>query len=192
MMRRDYEAISRALSIGARAHETQRRKGSAVPYIVHPAEVGMLLIEEDQPQPVVVAGILHDVLEDTTIRPEELEKWFGPEVRDLVLEVTEVMNGIPRDSWEIRKSQAIGRVPDLSPGALMITCADKLSNIRSIHNDHKTLQEAVWDRFNRPKNKQRWYYHAIYQALEPLEGTMLYRELGRYIALVFGPEEQND
>ena len=56
----------------------------------------MLLIEEDAPQEVVVAGILHDLLEDTKVTPEEIREGFGDTVLELVTEVSEVINPVLR------------------------------------------------------------------------------------------------
>jgi len=190
-VKRRYNEIARALALAATAHEKQRRKGNGTPYFVHPAEVAMLLIEEDAPQEVVVAGILHDLLEDTKVTPEEIREGFGGRVLELVTEVSEVINPVEKECWEARKERSIAKLPQMSQGALLITCADKLSNLRSIYQDEKLEGSRVWEKFNRGQSQQLWYYRSILEGLKPLEGTGLYGELKRYMDLVFG-EHRDD
>ena len=65
-------AIQKAITYAAIKHEGQKRKGTNIPYIIHPMEVMQILTAMDCSQDVIIAGILHDILEDTGTKPEEI------------------------------------------------------------------------------------------------------------------------
>jgi (p)ppGpp synthase/HD superfamily hydrolase len=112
-------------------HSAQRRKGAAAePYINHLIEVAHListtLFEPDIN--LVVAALLHDVIEDAGVTSAELTERFGPDVAGLVLEVTDDKS-LPTEE---RKRLQIEHAPKLSVRAQTIKLADKISNLRSI------------------------------------------------------------
>ncbi|MFN6962856.1 MAG: HD domain-containing protein [Pyrinomonadaceae bacterium] len=120
-----------AASFAAKRHTGQHRKGrSQEPYINHPLEVASLLanIGGVTDIDVLIAAILHDTLEDTATKPEELAERFGERVRDLVLEVTDDKS-LPKQR---RKDLQVEHAPHLSPGAKTIKLGDKISNIVDI------------------------------------------------------------
>ncbi|NLB89595.1 MAG: bifunctional (p)ppGpp synthetase/guanosine-3',5'-bis(diphosphate) 3'-pyrophosphohydrolase [Clostridiales bacterium] len=121
-----------AITFATQAHHGQHRKCSMTPYIVHPFEVGQLLTLAKQKETVIVAGLLHDTLEDTPTTPETLQERFGLEVLTLVQHASENKSL----SWEQRKQNAIDfLLRDASYEDLMIACADRLSNLRAISHD---------------------------------------------------------
>ena len=77
--------IHDAIIFAAKKHQNQKRKGTNLPYIVHPMEVMQILTENGCNENVIVAGILHDTLEDTDTKPEEIEAEFGKDILELVL-----------------------------------------------------------------------------------------------------------
>ena len=83
------ELISKAYHFSERAHEGQLRE-SGEPYFQHPYEVALILAELELDVETIVAGLLHDVLEDTDVTREELEAEFGPTVLMLVEGVTKL------------------------------------------------------------------------------------------------------
>jgi guanosine-3',5'-bis(diphosphate) 3'-pyrophosphohydrolase len=110
---------ARALDFAARKHVHQRRKGdSAEPYINHLAEVTRLLAAatEGRDPGVVIAGLLHDTLEDTDTTYDELAAEFGPEVAALVAEVTDDKTLGKQE----RKRRQIATAPKKSARAKMI------------------------------------------------------------------------
>jgi (p)ppGpp synthase/HD superfamily hydrolase len=122
-------AILRAADFAAHAHRAQRDKGPAAgPYINHLIEVARLLAEADAPLPVVIAGLLHDTIEDTAITAALLEAEFGAEVKALVVEVTDD-KALPKAE---RKARQVANAPHKSPGGKMIKIADKTSNLRRL------------------------------------------------------------
>jgi (p)ppGpp synthase/HD superfamily hydrolase len=91
-MNKDVILISRALDFAARKHVSQRRKGAAQePYINHLAEVALLLAEatDGEDTGLVIAGLLHDCIEDQGVRVEDLVELFGEDVARLVADVTD-------------------------------------------------------------------------------------------------------
>ena len=95
--------IHDAIIFAAKAHEGQRRKGTDIPYITHPFEVAQILMEAGCDETLIIAGLLHDPLEDTEVTAAEIEEQFGPEVLALVDSDSEDKSL----SWEDRKKPQI-------------------------------------------------------------------------------------
>ena len=98
------DMVEKAIVFAAKAHDHQKRKGTDIPYITHPFAVGMLLQKEKCSEEVIVAGILHDTLEDTETTFEDLTEMFGLRVANLVQAASEKDKSLP---WEVRKQQTI-------------------------------------------------------------------------------------
>lgn len=114
-------------------HAAQRRKGEAQePYINHLIEVSRLLADatDGQDTPLIIAGLLHDTIEDVGVTGEELTERFGSDVASLVAEVTDDKS-LPK---EVRKQLQIEHAPHTSARAKMLKIADKTSNLRAIRN----------------------------------------------------------
>ena len=123
--------FARALDFAARKHVHQRRKGElAEPYVNHLSDVARLLAEATAGEDiaVVIAGLLHDTIEDTDTSYAELAKEFGAEVAELVSEVTDDTS-LPKTE---RKRLQVETAPHKSPRARMIKLADKTSNLHSM------------------------------------------------------------
>lgn len=199
-METERDLIRKAIYFAARAHcnvlvdgndepknigknyQVQVRKGTDIPYIVHPFEVWSILKENNCSTKVQVAGILHDVIEDAEIEEDVIEKEFGKDIRDLVATESEDKS----KSWEERKQVTFDHLKDSSDETKMVCCADKLSNARSIAYDYKSLGEVVYDRFNRGKEQQAWYYKGIVNSLKSLSGMPMYEELCKVVKELFG------
>ena len=95
--------IHEAIIFAALAHEGQKRKGTDVPYIVHPFEVAQILTKAGASESVICAGLLHDTVEDTEVTLEEIRQKFGGEVAGMVSVMTEDKSL----SWEERKQKAV-------------------------------------------------------------------------------------
>ncbi len=144
--------VARALDFAARRHATQRRKGlKAEPYINHLTEVALLLAEAtDGADPaLVMAGLLHDTLEDTGTTRAELLDAFGDDVASLVAAVTDD-KGLPREE---RKRRQVETAPGKSARARMLKIADKIANLRSLTespplgwSSRKKQEYAAWAR----------------------------------------------
>ena len=88
---RNAEKIIEAYKFAAKAHEGISRK-SGEPYIVHPLEVAKILIKNNMDYATIVAGLLHDVVEDTSFSLDDIKKMFGETVAKLVDGVTKIDN----------------------------------------------------------------------------------------------------
>ena len=97
-------------------------------------------------------------MEDTQATVDDIRDAFGYEVADLVNAVSEPNKS---DTWENRKAHTIKHLKTASPEVLMISLADKMDNIKKIREDYEKIGNKVWERFNRPKEKQKWYYEAL-------------------------------
>jgi len=155
--------ISLATMLAIEAHKNQFRKSSNTPYILHPLEVGTTLFKYGCSDELIIAGILHDTLEDTEVTQENLLKMFGKEITNLVLDCSEPDKKL---TWEKRKHHTIDNIKNLSMNSKLVMCADKLSNLKSILKDYETMGEELWKRFNRGKKKQIWYYTNIAKQLD--------------------------
>ena len=88
-MNGDKQMIQKAAVFAAKVHEGMMRKGSKIPYIYHPMEVALIVAQMTDDPEVIAAAYLHDVLEDTSVTPEELERTFGGRILSLVQEESE-------------------------------------------------------------------------------------------------------
>jgi guanosine-3',5'-bis(diphosphate) 3'-pyrophosphohydrolase len=123
--------LLKAFRFAADKHRTQRRKDSdKSPYIDHPIEVVQLLWEVGgvRDRDILLAAILHDTVEDTGTRPDEITDLFGKAVTSYVLEVTDD-KGLPKEE---RKRLQIVEAPNKSYGAKLIKLADKACNVRNL------------------------------------------------------------
>ncbi len=123
--------VTRALHFAALKHAGQRRKGEAAePYVNHLIEVAHLLAEatEGEDPALLVAGVLHDVVEDQNVSFAELTRLFGPDVGALVMEVSDDKTLLKAE----RKRLQIAHAGKASARAKCIKLADKTSNLRAL------------------------------------------------------------
>src|SRR3954468_18012863 len=158
------DIIEQAINFAAKAHKEQTRKSTDIPYITHPFAVGMRLQKAKCTDEVIAAGILHDTLEDTSATYEELTEQFGAPIANLVHAASEHDKSL---SWETRKQHTIDRLKEASLEEIQVITADKLHNLTSIHADLEEHGEKIWERFNRGKHDQHWYYSSIVKELTP-------------------------
>lgn len=130
----DLALIVKATNFAAHKHRNQRRKNKeAAPYINHPIEVAHLLIEVgDVISPkALCAALLHDTIEDTETTYEEIKEHFGPDIANIVKEVTDDKS---LDKVQRKKLQIENAVKKCHH-AKLVKLADKLSNLRSLLTD---------------------------------------------------------
>ena len=153
------EILFRAVSFASDAHTGQYRKGTKIPYIVHPISVMETLINYGASECAIVAGVLHDTLEDSSATLAELRSNFGDRVTELVVGASEPNKD---QSWCARKEHTIAVLSEITDtDQLMVICADKLHNVLSITHDVCEYGNAVWHRFNRGYADQKWYYTSL-------------------------------
>ena len=127
----DMIKISEAFTLAYESHMGQKRK-SGENYILHPVEVAEILVDLKMDTDTIVAGILHDVVEDTLITLPDIEYIFGADVRKLVDGVTKLRN-LPRtDSKKIENIRKMVVAMSEDIRVVIIKLADRLHNMRTL------------------------------------------------------------
>ena len=152
------EKIMEAFKFASKAHEGQTRKGTLIPYIEHPLRVAKILIDQPCSVEAVIAGLLHDTVEDTPVTIEEIRATFGEEVAKIVEGVSEPDKSAP---WEARKEHTINHLLNAPMDVVLVSCADKFDNLMEMHEANQEVGEELWKRFRRPRDKQEWYYRTL-------------------------------
>ena len=129
----DLERIKAAFTMARQAHKGQMRS-SGDPYISHPIEVAIILVGLGMDSDTIIGGILHDVVEDTSITLEDIQKRFGGDVADLVDGVTKLAN-IPYSSRAEQQAENVRKMllamaKDVR--VVIIKLADRLHNMRTL------------------------------------------------------------
>jgi (p)ppGpp synthase/HD superfamily hydrolase len=173
------DRINHALAFAAKHHDKQVRKGTQLPYITHPANVAIILTRYGCAEETVIAGILHDVIEDCVrdgwsreMLEERIGEKFGTSVLDTVLSVTE--RKLDEDGNEFdkdeKKADYLRRLGDASDGARWVCAADKVHNGNTILTDlRRTIDEhTVWARFAVGREGTIRWYRAVHDRLAGL------------------------
>lgn len=155
--------IDAALNFAARAHAQQRRKGTDVPYIVHPVGVMLTLLGYGETDAeLLAAALLHDTVEDTATTLAELRAQFGPRVAAIVEGCSEPDKS---DTWEHRKEHTIAHLRAAPREVQLVSAADKFHNLRSLMADEAAQGQAIWARFKRGRAETGWYYRSVAASL---------------------------
>ena len=164
--------IQKAINFAARLHDGQKRKSNNVPFIVHPFTVAAIISNYTEDEDVIVAGLLHDVLEDVPgYSADDMEHDFGKRVLGFVKEVTE--DKTPTDgarkaksTWRYRKERYLEVLKTASKEAMLVSAADKIHNLSSLIDDYKIHGEAIWKVFSAPESRQLWFYEEVFKILK--------------------------
>jgi guanosine-3',5'-bis(diphosphate) 3'-pyrophosphohydrolase len=154
--------LEKALRLASLGHRDQVRKGSGIPYIEHPMAVAMVLDRAGFGEDVVIAGLLHDLVEDTEVTLEQVRESFGESIAAMVGSCSEEKldaEGRKRP-WIDRKRDHLRDLVGASESVKGIILADKLHNLISIRLD---LLEGrpVWSGFNAGRDQVLWYYRSM-------------------------------
>ena len=173
------DVINHALAFSAKHHDRQVRKGTKLPYLTHPANVAVMLTRYGRDTDTVVAGILHDVIEDCVrdgytreMLEQRIGDKFGGKVLDTVLAVTYRRHdddGVEL-SGEDRKTDYLNRLSSASEEARWVCAADKIHNASSIISDlRRTVDpETIWSRFGGGKAATARWYRQVYDRLREI------------------------
>jgi (p)ppGpp synthase/HD superfamily hydrolase len=159
-------------------------------------DVASILMKNEASEEVVVAGLLHDVVEDAGVELHEIEEFFGKVVSRLVEGASEpeeyrreMSSEERKRTWKARKSHTVNRIKDADYDLKLLSCADKLSNIRDLINDYNEIGEKLWHKLNATQKQQCWYYKAMLKAFEnppySLQGKPVYNQLRKSVDLLF-------
>ena len=187
------DRINHALAFAAKHHDQQVRKGTRLPYLTHPANVAIILTRYQRDDQTVVAGILHDVIEDCVreaytreMLEQRIGDKFGAEVLDTVLAVTQRRlddDGVEL-SYDERRTDYLARFAAASEAARWVCAADALHNAATLLSDlRRTIDPGtVWGRFTGGREETARWYRRILDQLRAVgfDGEIL-RELDHVV-----------
>ena len=178
---------AQAFALAEWLHGKQYRKNSdeealKIPYLTHLIDVMSLLIQVGANDDQLIAGLLHDALEDQPMTPDGentnkvISQMFGARVLELVEAATDGSAGENRDSttWKSRKQAHLDEMAlhlKTDPEALLVPLADKLANGQAIVNDLHLVGPVVWERFNAERVDVIWYYTSALAVFETAFGA---------------------
>lgn len=144
-LRTDESTLRRALELAVKAHDGQLRK-SGEPYVIHPVEIACVLGALGMDTTTMVAGLLHDVPEDTAVGLEVVEKEFGKDVAHLVDGVTKLghvrLKGSHEDVYlENLRKMFLAMASDIR--VVIVKLADRLHNMRTLNHVASEKQERI-------------------------------------------------
>jgi (p)ppGpp synthase/HD superfamily hydrolase len=197
------DRINHALAFAAKHHDRQVRKGTRLPYLTHPANVAIILTRYARDEDTVIAGILHDVIEDCirenytrAMLEQRIGDKFGNDVLDAVLAVTE--RNIADDGTELsseeRKDDYLERLSMAGDSARWVCAADKLHNAGTILADlQRTIDPStVWGRFNVGREGTVRWYRRVYERLREIGfSAPIMEELRRIVEALEAAAEDN-
>jgi (p)ppGpp synthase/HD superfamily hydrolase len=154
----------RAIALAVQAHRDQVRKGDGeTPYIVHPVTVALILSRYTDDEDTIIAGLLHDVLEDTDLGEAAVAREFGEKVLGMVRDVTEP--DLPGLSWDTRKMRYLRTLERAPRGSLLIACADKIANLLSMIAAHASQGDTIWERFHATPAQKLAFYRQVHESV---------------------------
>jgi (p)ppGpp synthase/HD superfamily hydrolase len=143
------ERFRAGLVYAAELHQHQKRKGGEIPYLGHLLIVAGTVIEWGGDEDQVIAGVLHDAIEDQPqANPRfEIRTRFGDRVADMVEGLSDA-DVQPKPPWLERKKAYFRRLEDEPEEIVLISAADKLHNARAILADYIERGDEIWTRFS--------------------------------------------
>jgi (p)ppGpp synthase/HD superfamily hydrolase len=174
--------IPKAFEYAYQKHLGSTRKNKTVPYIVHPMDVASILMKNDAPEHLIIAGILHDVVEDTPVLIEEIEEKFGAKIAALVEGASEPIELKDAD-WKIRKNNTVERIRKADYELKLLSCADKLSNIKDTISDLHYQGTEI-----RRYEDNKWYYSAMLESFstsQRLQKTNAYKAYKHAVKTIY-------
>ena len=158
-----------ALSWAAELHSQQRRKAKDVPYISHLIAVSALLWEDGGEEPLAIAALLHDAIEDCGVSQQQIAQRFGERVGQIVAECTDTSDAVAADGekepWLLRKSRTIAHLP------------------------HAHRAPGMWGRFNAGLDGTAWYLHSLHEIFrQRLENSRSVELLGESVREILASE----
>ena len=159
--------IDEAVKLAARLHRNQTRKDVGLtPYISHLVSVGMILGQATEDEEIIIAGLMHDSLEDVpSYTYEDLVADCGARVATIVKYVTEPLDANKMDNeqlpWLIRKEEYLNNLRLGGIESAMVSAADKIHNAESFIADVAREQEVFLSRFSSSLRNKLWFHEQV-------------------------------
>lgn len=160
--------LDSALRKSAMAHDKQYRKGTDIPYIIHPVGAMMIASDVTDDEDVLIACLMHDVLEDVDSKKyseAQMRQEFGDRVVAIVKDVTKDKH---EDAWRTRSEAYLSHLQTTaSDEAVIVSASDKIHNLLSILVDYETHGDELWDRFTTGSaHDQLWWYESVLAVIQ--------------------------
>lgn len=185
-----YEKLNDAIVFATQCHAGQLRKMANTPYILHPLEVAAIIGTMTDSEDLMIAGLLHDTVEDCGADPLLIRETFGARAAALVQSETEdkLSSRPAAETWQQRKEESLLLLRYTKDRDVKILwLADKLSNIRSFYREHQKHGDAIWQSLNqKDPAMQGWYYKTIADYVSDLRDTAAYQEYVTLVEAIFG------
>jgi (p)ppGpp synthase/HD superfamily hydrolase len=156
-----------ALVFASQLHRDQFRKGTEIPYVTHLLAVASLVGETGGSEDEVIAALLHDAVEDQGGEPtlQKIREQFGDNVANIVHECSDT-DTFPKPPWRERREAYLVHLKYVTPSVLLVSCADKLHNARSLVADFHEIGNQLWERFNASRDDIIWYYESLVEVFD--------------------------
>lgn len=164
------ERLDRALKKAAWAHEQadQHRKGTDVPYIIHPVGVMMIASNATDDEDILIACLMHDVIEDvdsSIYSKDQMRADFGDRVVSIVLDVTK--DSHTKDWHKQSQSYLYHLENNAGSEAIIVSASDKIHNLQSILVDFENYGDDIWQMFNtKNSSDQLWWYQEVLKVVK--------------------------
>ncbi len=176
----DLSLVEKAIRLSVRAHQGQTRKESDLPYISHPFSVALKLAKHGFSDTVIATALTHDVIEDTPVSREQLEKELGHEVREIVEAMTtDEDKSLP---WEGRKKQYITWVRAGSNEVKAVSLAEKIHNLESMLAGYAEQGPDFLKHFTRGREQQLWFAEELLRMFQETFQHPLVDEYARLVS----------
>lgn len=158
--------LEHAMRVAAHYHDGQYRKDKIrMPYVSHVFAVATLVSNFTNDEDIIIAAMLHDTIEDTAMKAEELKELFGERVLSLVENVSEPKGS---RSWKERKDIYIEKLREGSDDALLIAVADKLHNMQYKHRQIQEYGKQYMETSGLLHEKYVWYHGEVLEIAKRL------------------------
>lgn len=183
------DRFEKALVFAAQIHRDQVRRGSNVPYVNHLLAVASIVGEAGGTEDQVIAGLLHDAIEDCIGEIPDIRAKIAEDFGEAVLHMVEACTDAdtdPKPPWRPRKEAYLAHLlalPSDAP-ALLVSLADKIHNSGSILRDYRQVGDALWDRFRGKRDGTLWYYTELARVFVQLKPGPQADELAGIVAKI--------
>lgn len=157
--------IKKALCFAAEKHNGQYRKGTFIPYIIHPVQVALGVSTYTNDEEIITVAFLHDLLEESAeVSIALLQKEFGDRVASMVNEVSYVLLEKSK-TWKEKKELYLKKIKKASKDALIVVAVDKICNMQTYFNILREKDKKITHDLRGTKDEYLWYYDAVYKVL---------------------------